>query len=290
VPGPKGDQGEIGPAGPQGEIGKSTYQSWLDVGNVGTEAEFILAQKGAKGDKGDTGEQGLQGEQGIQGEVGPQGPQGIQGEQGLKGDKGDKGDTGEVGPQGPAGTVSDTINSNFTVNGELRYKNIFANLAAFPSAATFEGMFAVAEDTNKAYYSSDNAWVELAVQVERVIPYDLSFFVPGSMPTANELVGAALVTRTIAISAVGSTSLAKAKVAATAQTVYAIKVNGVDKGTVTFAAGQTNGVIAFPQNLTLVAGDIVEIMTPGTVDASIKDVMITIVGRAQAPQMSMSFT
>lgn len=125
--------------GRDGVDGKSAYQQWLDLGNKGTEADFIESLKGAdgiigkdgadgpkgekgdKGDKGDTGEQGPIGPQGLQGEVGPQGPQGVvgpkgergdmgirgpqgeKGEQGLKGEKGEKGDTGPVGPQGPAG-------------------------------------------------------------------------------------------------------------------------------------------------------------------------------------------
>lgn len=125
--------------GRDGVDGKSAYQQWLDLGNKGTEADFIKSLKGAdgiigkdgaegpkgekgdKGDKGDTGEYGPIGPQGLQGEVGPQGPQGVagpkgergdmgvrgpqgeKGEQGLKGEKGEKGDTGPVGPQGPAG-------------------------------------------------------------------------------------------------------------------------------------------------------------------------------------------
>lgn len=34
-------------------IGKSAYQSWIDLGNTGTEQDFIKSLKGAKGDKGD---------------------------------------------------------------------------------------------------------------------------------------------------------------------------------------------------------------------------------------------
>ena len=34
-------------------IGKSAYQSWLDLGNTGTEQDFIKSLKGVKGDKGD---------------------------------------------------------------------------------------------------------------------------------------------------------------------------------------------------------------------------------------------
>lgn len=113
--------------GRDGVDGKSAYQQWLDLGNKGTEADFIKSLKGAdgiigkdgvegpkgekgdKGDKGDTGEQGPIGPQGLQGEVGPQGPQGVagpkgeRGDMGIRGPQGEKGDTGPVGPQGPAG-------------------------------------------------------------------------------------------------------------------------------------------------------------------------------------------
>ena len=104
--------------GRDGVDGKSAYQQWLDLGNKGTEADFIESLKGAdgiigkdgaegpkgdkgekgeKGDKGDTGEQGPIGPQGLQGEVGPQGPQGV------AGPKGERGDMGVRGPQGEKG-------------------------------------------------------------------------------------------------------------------------------------------------------------------------------------------
>ena len=140
--GPKGDQGETGPQGPKGDPGttgdkgaqgKSAYDLWLEAGNVGTKADFLLSLKGnpgetgpqgpkgdpgdtgpqgPKGDPGDTGPQGPKGPKGDPGETGPQGPKGDPGEtgpQGLKGDPGEagpqglKGDPGETGPQGPKG-------------------------------------------------------------------------------------------------------------------------------------------------------------------------------------------
>lgn len=42
----------IGDAEIAGGDGKSAYQSWLDQGNTGTEADFLTALKGAKGDTG----------------------------------------------------------------------------------------------------------------------------------------------------------------------------------------------------------------------------------------------
>ena len=44
-----------------GATGKSAYQVWLDLGNVGTVAEYLNSLK-VKGDKGDTGNQGLPGQ------------------------------------------------------------------------------------------------------------------------------------------------------------------------------------------------------------------------------------
>ena len=145
--GPKGNPGEAGPQGPKGDPGdtgdkgaqgKSAYDLWLEAGNVGTEADFLLSLKGnpgetgpqgpkgdpgdtgpqgPKGDPGDTGPQGPKGPKGDPGETGPQGPKGDPGEtgpQGLKGDPGEagpqglKGDPGETGPQGPKGDPGET--------------------------------------------------------------------------------------------------------------------------------------------------------------------------------------
>ncbi len=44
--------------GARGKEGKSAYESWLDLGNEGTEQEFLASLKGDKGDKGDIGEPG----------------------------------------------------------------------------------------------------------------------------------------------------------------------------------------------------------------------------------------
>ena len=49
---------EIIGTGARGKEGKSAYESWLDLGNEGTEQEFLASLKGDKGDKGDTGEPG----------------------------------------------------------------------------------------------------------------------------------------------------------------------------------------------------------------------------------------
>mgnify|MGYP000204845656 CR=1 FL=1 len=60
--------------GRDGVDGKSAYQQWLDLGNTGSEADFINSLKGADG---------------IIGRDGATGPKGDTGEKGDKGDKGD---------------------------------------------------------------------------------------------------------------------------------------------------------------------------------------------------------
>lgn len=93
--GPKGDQGVPGTQGiqgvqgPQGENGTdgtdgdSAYQIWLDLGNEGTEQDFIDSLTGPQGDQGPQGDVGLTGDEGPQGAPGPAGIQGEAGEDGT---------------------------------------------------------------------------------------------------------------------------------------------------------------------------------------------------------------
>ena len=65
-----------------GNIGKkncglSAYEIWLELGNIGSEADFLLTLKGEKGETGATGPAGQTGPQGAAGPAGPQGPAGA---------------------------------------------------------------------------------------------------------------------------------------------------------------------------------------------------------------------
>lgn len=101
-----GEQGEQGIQGEKGDPGKSAYEIWKEVGNEGTEDQFIESLKGIPGKDGingttprigenlnwwigniDTGirAEGSQGLQGIQGEKGEDGIDGKDGKDGLNG-------------------------------------------------------------------------------------------------------------------------------------------------------------------------------------------------------------
>lgn len=102
--------------GGAGSNGKSAYEIWLELGNEGTEEEFIASLKGPKGDTGSIGPKGEPGAPGAKGEQGIQGPKGEPGTPGAKGDKGEpgadglpgaKGDKGETGTPGAKGDKGD---------------------------------------------------------------------------------------------------------------------------------------------------------------------------------------
>lgn len=99
--------GEIPGAGGDGTgpEGKSAYQAWLDLGNVGTQAQFIISLKGAAGPEGPQGETGPAGTTGPRGSDGATGPKGDKGDTGPQGDKGDRGDQGIQGVAGATGAA-----------------------------------------------------------------------------------------------------------------------------------------------------------------------------------------
>ena len=106
----------FGVSGPSGSV--SAYQTWLDVGNVGTEQDFLdsiqgeTGATGADGIQGATGADGVEGPQGatgagVDGATGATGADGVPGATGADGVgvDGATGATGIEGPEGPAGAT-----------------------------------------------------------------------------------------------------------------------------------------------------------------------------------------
>lgn len=101
---PAGKQGGKGDPGDKGDPGKSAYQVWLDLGNTGTEQEFINALKGPQGNPGTPGKDGSNGQDGKSAyqvwlDAGHKGTQ----DDFFAFLKGDKGDTGKPGTDGKTG-------------------------------------------------------------------------------------------------------------------------------------------------------------------------------------------
>lgn len=116
-----------GPQGDPGEEGMSAYEVWLDLGNTGTEQDFIDSLKGPEGDPGDPGADGdsaydvwiSAGNTGTEQEF-------LDSLKGLDGDPGDPGDPGADGDsaydlwiaEGNTGTEQEFLDSLKGADGD----------------------------------------------------------------------------------------------------------------------------------------------------------------------------
>ena len=116
-----------GPQGDPGEEGMSAYEVWLDLGNTGTEQDFIDSLKGPEGDPGDPGADGdsaydvwiSAGNTGTEQEF-------LDSLKGVDGDPGDPGDPGADGDsaydlwiaEGNTGTLQQFLDSLKGVDGD----------------------------------------------------------------------------------------------------------------------------------------------------------------------------
>ncbi len=96
--GEQGIQGAQGPVGVAGQDGKSAYEIWKDLGNTGTEEDFLNSLIGQNGTNGTDGTNGLSAYQ-IWLNNGNTGTE----QDFLNSLVGPRGATGEVGPVGPVG-------------------------------------------------------------------------------------------------------------------------------------------------------------------------------------------
>lgn len=125
--GQEGKPGAEGAPGKDGEDGKSAYEAWLDLGNTGSEQDFINSLKGEPGVPGANGKDGTDGDKGdpftyadftegqlaaLKGESGQDGKdfkyEDFTSEQ-LEALRGPQGEIGPEGPQGEAGKDGLTV-------------------------------------------------------------------------------------------------------------------------------------------------------------------------------------
>lgn len=107
------------------------------------------------------------------------------------------------------------------------------------------------------------------------IPYDLAGACYGK-PSVSAIITPLIIARACSIPAGMTASVAKASVAPTGNAVFNIKKNGTVVGTLTFLAGQTSGTFAAASPISLAAGDTLDVVAPGSQDATLSDVRLTI--------------
>ncbi len=113
--------------------------------------------------------------------------------------------------------------------------------------------------------------------------YDIAFYVAGQLNVVSTVYSLFVVPRSVTLSATStSQSICTALVATTGATTLLIKKNGAQIGTIVFTSADTTGTVSFTSlPVALIAGDLLTITTSGTVDATLANVGIVIVGCAK---------
>lgn len=108
-------------------------------------------------------------------------------------------------------------------------------------------------------------------------PFDLPVWIAGK-PAAAERVLRFIATRAVSFPAALAGSAGTSRVAATAQRDFDVQKNGVSVGTVRFAAAGSTASFIAASAFSLAAGDLLEVIAPGTQDATLEDIAFTLVG------------
>lgn len=106
---------------------------------------------------------------------------------------------------------------------------------------------------------------------------ELAGSIAGS-PTASERIFHFVATRTVTLPSGLINSQGVAKTAATAQSDFDIQKNGSSLGTIRFAASATTATFIMASETSLSAGDELEVIAPGTPDATLADLAWTLRG------------
>lgn len=128
--------------------------------------------------------------------------------------------------------------------------------------------------------SADNVQDAIDELIDRtsLAVYDISFYAGGLMEN-NERVFRLVASRQFNIPVGAPGSVAAARIAANAETVVSLQKNGVQFGTVTFAASGTSGTFSVPGTTVFNPGDVLEIRAPNPADTLLRDTAITLACR-----------
>lgn len=124
------------------------------------------------------------------------------------------------------------------------------------------------------YGRKDAAWMAVPSGANKI---ELSFFAGGTL-TASELLFRHEAARAFTIPAGMTGSRGSSGAAATGTPALSVKKNGVQIGTATWSASGTTATLAMASATAFAIGDILSVTAPGTADATLADVSISIVG------------
>lgn len=109
------------------------------------------------------------------------------------------------------------------------------------------------------------------------VPYDVGTSIIGK-PNNGEIVLRYVFARATTFPVNLAGSQAKAGLAATASATFNVRKNGTNVGSFVFAASGTVATFTMASATSFAVGDVLEIVAPGTADASLADIAVTLAG------------
>ena len=231
-----------------------------------------MLPKGPPGEKGDRGPIGPQGKPGKDGSTGLRGHDGAQGPQGIVGPIGPSGLTGAQGAPGVPGREGldgvGIVSTKLDAVGHLIIGYSDGKMVDVGRVVGQDGQSGAAGGGGTSAGGSTFTDV------------DMYFFLRDTADTDETLPSFRVVlARRVDLYRELKGSLFNAGVAATSDSTFTLKKNGSSIGTVTFAAGETDGTASFTNAVDLRKGDVFEVYSPAAVDGTLANISFTFVGQ-----------
>lgn len=264
------------------------------VVNTTAAQELVIQTDGIPGPPGLDGRDGIDGQPGATGARGATGSRGATGLQGPPGPAGQDGQAADPTLLAAVTTRVDALTDSITAIQNLAPEqlNAFAEVA---SALNNDPQFAMTMTTalgNRLRFDASQALTATERNVARsnidaASMADLTGKLPkesyvrslqvvvSGKPAANSLLGGGITPQSGTIDA--TASMFGVDAAPTADAVFSLRINGTQRGTVTFPAGQTVGVLAL-SGTALVIGDRIAFYS-GAADATLSGVIGSLVIR-----------
>lgn len=178
--------------------------------------------------------------------------------------------------------ASFTYRDNWTANTDYKKDDLFTQST---------GLYLVLVDYHSAA-TFDSALPTIKRLVSYPVNFDIGFFfpaIPGTGIAASEPMFSYITNQPFFLPANLPTSNFILGVASTADLNLDLQKDGVSIGTLTFSAGDAVGAVTFTDDVQFVPGDIFDVITPGFLDATARNMRVNFAatkGEAEGPSSS----